>query len=125
MQAIRDKGDWEGWLEFFLRGISEVSTQAWETARKVLRLREELRERITSSMGQAAGNALKVLEHLFGRPIISVKEVQALIGTSYPPANDLVAKLAKEDILVETTGYARNRRFMFYDYVELFKEDRP
>ncbi len=125
LQAIRDKGDWEGWLEFFLRGISEVSTQAWETARKVLRLREELRERITSSMGQAAGNALKVLEHLFGRPIISVKEVQALIGTSYPPANDLVAKLAKEDILVETTGYARNRRFMFYDYVELFKEDRP
>jgi len=95
LQAIRDRGDWEGWLEFFLRGVAEVSTQAWETARRILSLREKLRERITTHLGQAAGNGLKILEHLFERPIISVKEVQVLIVTSYPPANDLVRRLPR------------------------------
>ncbi len=125
LQAIRDSGDWEGWLEFFLRGVAEVSTQAWETARKILNLREALRERITTHMGHAAGNGLKVLEHLFQRPIISVKEVKTLIGTTYPPANDLVRRLVEQGILEEITGHTRNRRFLFHEYVALFGEDEP
>ena len=115
--------DWEGWLEFFLKGITEVSLQAWETARRILNLREELRERITTNFGKAAGNGLKVLEHMFEHPIISVKQVQALIGTTYPPANDLVRRLVEQGILEETTGHTRNRRFLFHKYVALFGDD--
>lgn len=123
LQAIRDAGEWEEWLKFFLRGIADVSTQAWETARKILSLREKLRELITTQFGKAAGNGLKVLENLFERPIISVKEVQDIIKTSYPPANDLVQRLVEQGVLKETTGFARNRRFLFHDYVALFKDD--
>ena len=125
LQAIREKGDWEGWLEFFLRGVAEVSIQAGETARRILSLREELRELIMVQLGQAAGNGLKVLEHLFERPIISVKGIQTLIETSYPPANDLVKRFVNLGVLVETTGHTRNRRFMFHDYVDLFRENKP
>ncbi|GIX33057.1 MAG: hypothetical protein KatS3mg125_1013 [Lysobacterales bacterium] len=28
LQAVRDAGDWEGWLAFFLDGVAEVSQQA-------------------------------------------------------------------------------------------------
>jgi Fic family protein len=125
LQSIRETGDWEGWLKFFLQGVTDVSTQAWKTARKILSLREKLRERITTHLGQAAGNGLKVLEYLFEKPIVSVKEVQALIGTSYPPANDLVRRLVEQNVLMETTGHIRNRRFMFHSYVDLFREDKP
>ena len=34
LQAVRDNGAWEEWIEFFLRGIVEVSGQATETARR-------------------------------------------------------------------------------------------
>src|SRR5262249_24486028 len=49
LQAVRDSGDWEGWLEFFLRGVADVSAQATETARRVLLLREDHRALIASS----------------------------------------------------------------------------
>ncbi|MGH7863193.1 MAG: Fic family protein, partial [Candidatus Dormibacteraceae bacterium] len=50
LQAIRTQGDWEAWLRFFLRGVGEVATQATETARKILRLREEHRRLISASV---------------------------------------------------------------------------
>jgi len=123
LQAIRDAGDWEGWLTFFLRGISEVSVQAAETARRILDIRERRRQQITESFGRAAGNGLKVLEHLFRAPIISVKEVQRITQTEFPAANQLVQRLVQLGVLKEITGQARNRRFGFEDYVQLFADE--
>lgn len=123
LQAVRDNGDWEEWLAFYLRGVAEVSTEATETARRILALREEHRAAITSSLGRAAGNGHRVLESLFDRPIVSVKEVQEVIGTTFAAANTLVARLADLDILAEITGYARNRRFRYEPYVRLFSDE--
>jgi Fic family protein len=122
LQAIREAGDWEGWLAFFLTGVAEVSAQATDTARRILALREEHRLAITDQLGRAAGNGHRVLEHLYEHPIVSVGDVQALIGMTYPAANDLVARLGTAGILQEITGYVRNRRFRYEAYVRLFDE---
>lgn len=122
LQAVRDEGDWEGWLAFFLRGVAEVSAEATETARRILALREQHRAAITEQLGRAAGNGHRVLESLFDRPIVSVAEVQALIGTTFAAANNVVSRLSRVGILHEVTGYARNRRFRYEPYVRLFSE---
>ncbi len=123
LQAIRDAGTWEEWLSFFLRGVAEVSQQATDTARQILTLREEHRRTITDNLGRAAGNGHRVLEHLYQHPIVSVNEVQDLIGTTYPAANDLVARMEESGILREFTGQARNRKFKYQEYIELFRKD--
>jgi Fic family protein len=123
LQAVRDEGDWEGWLAFFLRGIIDVGAQATETARRILALREQRREQITQSFGRAAGNGLKVLEQLFRTPIVSVKKVQTITNTEFPAANQLVQRLVELGVLKEITGQARNRQFRFEEYVLLFAED--
>lgn len=125
LQAIRDRGDWEGWLAFFLRGIAETSVQATETARHILALREEHRSRITAELGRAAGNGHRVLESLYQRPIVSVTDVQNLLGTTYAGANQIVARLVKLGVLQEITGHARHRRFRYEAYVRLFTDDEP
>ena len=56
------------------------------------------------------------------RPIVSVNEVQQLIGTTYPAANQLVSRMTEIDILKEVTGQARNRRFRYQRYIDLFSE---
>jgi len=119
---VRDAGGWEEWLAFFLRGVADVGGQATETARRILALREQDRQVITAKLGRAAGNGHRIHEYLFDRPIVSVKEVQGLIGTTYPAANEIVARLAQEDILHEITGRARHRRFRYDRYVNLFDE---
>jgi Fic family protein len=123
LQAIRDHGDWEGWLAFFLRGVAAVSEEATQTARRILVLREEHRAAITQHLGRAAGNGHRVLETLFDRPIVSVADVQATNQTTYAAANNLVRRLAEIGVLEEMTGHARNRRFRYGAYVRLFTDD--
>jgi cell filamentation protein, protein adenylyltransferase len=120
LQATRDKGAWENWLQFFLRGVAEVSVQATETARRILTLRETHRNLITEHLGYSAGNGHRVLERLYEHPIMSVNEVRDLTGTTYPAANQLVERLVKIGILTEITGQARHRRFRYDAYVRLF-----
>ena len=122
LQAVRDKGEWEPWLAFFLNGIIEVSRQATETARRILALRETHREIITNEFGRAAGNGHRVLEHLYRLPIITVTTAQELTGTSYPAANTLIKNFVKAGLLMEMTGNKRNRRFIYNQYLNLFNE---
>lgn len=123
LQAVRDAGAWEAWIEFFLRGVEEVSGQAAETARRILLLREQHRKSITDHFGRAAGNGHRVLEHLYEHPILSVSDVQTLIQTTYPAANDLVGRMVEQGILREFTGQVRNRRFIYDSYINLFSDN--
>jgi len=123
LQAVRDAGEWERWLTFFLRGVVEVSAQATDTARRILALREEHRSRITEHFGRAAGNGHRVLEELFDHPIMSVNDVRRLTRTTYPAANQLVRRFVERGILTEITGQARHRRFRYAAYVRLFDEE--
>lgn len=123
LQAVRDDGDWEGWLSFFLSGVAEVSAEATETARRVLQLREQHRTRITEHLGRAAANGHRLLESLFDRPIISVHDAQQIAKTEYAAANTLVRRMTELGILREITGNARNRRFRYEPYVRLFIDE--
>ena len=120
LQGIREHGAWELWLAFFLRGVSEVSAQAAETARRILAQREIARSMIAAELGRAAGNGHRVLEHLYERPIVSVNAVRRLLDVTYPAANQIVERLERIGILREVTGQARNRRFRYDSYIDLF-----
>ena len=123
LQRVRDDGDWEAWLAFFLKGVAEVSQQATYTARQILLLREQHRQIITERLSRMAGNGHRVLESLYQNPVVSVNEIETLIGTTYPAANNLVTQLVDLGILQEVTGQRRNRRFMYMDYVRLFHNE--
>ena len=59
----------------------------------------------------------------YDRPPVSVADVRKRIGTTYPTADSLVARMTDLGILREVTGYARNRRFLHEPYVRLFTEE--
>ena len=123
LQAIRDAGDWEGWLAFFLRGVVAVGAEATDTARRILALREEHRAAVTARFGHAAGNGHLVLDRLYERPIVSVAGIRSITGTSYTAANALAARFVSAGILQEATGYRRNRLFRYEPYIGLFTDD--
>ena len=122
LQKIRDDGDWEAWLKFFLRGIADVSREATETARAIVDLRETDRAKIIDELGRVAGNALRVHEFLFRFPLISVNSIADLLDVSFTSANRLIERLAEIDILLEVTGNARNRVFNYSRYINLFSD---
>lgn len=123
LQAVRDDGDWEGWLVFFLQGIIEVSKKASKLARRIIDLREKHRNVITENFGRAAGNGHRLLERLYVNSVVSVTGVQQMLNISYPTARNLVKRMQENEILREVTGQRRNQVFCYQDYIDLFIRD--
>jgi Fic family protein len=122
LQAIRDSGDWESWLKFFLRGVADVSARATETANRLSALRENNRTEIQRLMGGRAGKALTLLESLYARPIVSIEDVRRVTQSTFPTASSLVAALESLGILRESTGQRHYRRFAYRPYLDILTD---
>jgi Fic family protein len=121
LMAIRNQGDWEGWLRFFLRGVAETAEEANYTARRIVRLREEHRALIQESgLGL---NELRLLDLLFQRPLINALFISQQLDVTDVTATRLIDRLGKLGLLDETTGKKRNRVYRYIPYWSLFQDE--
>jgi Fic family protein len=116
LNAVSTSGDWKGWLKFFLAGVREVSNSAAKSAREILHLRETHRQLVKGN-----ANALRLLDHLFERPVITNGYVQKLLNVSFPTASGLVSKLEAHGLLQEVTGSKRNSLYRYEPYLSIFE----
>jgi Fic family protein len=121
LQNVREKGDWEGWLYFFLTGVLETADQAVHAAQSILRLFDEDRRRI-ESLGRSAGSALRVHDILRSKPIISVSSIAKQLNLSDPTIYQSIKHLEKTGIVHEVTGKERNRLFVYSRYMRILDE---
>jgi Fic family protein len=119
LNAFHEKDDIEGWLKFFLEGVSITAKQAIETSKKILKLRDEGIRKI-SNLGRSTPKAMLVFNSLFHTPLVTIKDVEKRTGLKNPNALALVKKLVKLGVLKEITGRRRNRVFGYQSYIELF-----
>lgn len=118
LNAIRRDGDWESWLIFYLRGVYEISVQAVDTARTILRVQEEHRSKIIQ-LGRAAGSALQLFDLLFKKPLVSVKIASEELSLSAPSARKAITNLEKLGILMEVSGKRRDRKYLYQKYMDI------
>lgn len=119
LTGVRNDGDWEGWLKFFLRGVYDVSRSATDTAREILALREQHRQLFTNKISSTA-NALKLLDFMYENPVFSVNRAKEHLSCAYGTAASIVQELEALDVLREITGQHRNRLFIYDAYMKLF-----
>ena len=122
LRSVRDAGNWEDWLLFFLRAVKEVGKHSATTIRQILETREANRILINDHLGRASANGHRLLDRLYEFPFVSVNDVKELTGTTFASANALVARMVDVGLLREYTERYRNRRYLLYNYVDLFKE---
>ncbi len=121
LQRVREDGDWEAWIEFFLDGITEVSLQAGDAAKQILSLFEEDRAKI-ESLGQLAASALRVHQLLQKKPIIAIPDAARETGMSAPTVAKSVQHLRDLGLLREITGKQRGRMFVYRDYLSILSQ---
>ncbi|MBX7134326.1 MAG: Fic family protein [Fimbriimonadaceae bacterium] len=120
LQAYHDRADVDGWLEFFLQGVAQVAAEATETVRGINRLREE-DVPLVAAFGKNQETAMRLLRHLYGLPVVSVRNVERVTGLSRTNANRLVAKFVDAGILVQTDESVEyGRSFAYKRYLDLF-----
>jgi len=122
LTAIRVKDDWEGWLKFFYCGIAVVSSEATESARRILKLRNDSVARILSDSRINSTNGIRLLDYLFERPLTTPKLVRENLGVAHVTANKLIRQFEEIGLLTEQTGFKRNQRFAYDPYLDVFAE---
>jgi Fic family protein len=118
LQQVRERGDWEAWLAFFLEGVAETSVQAADAAREILNLFDSDRGRI-EGLGRPAASALRVHQLLQQKPIIAIPDASQRLGISAPTIAKSVHHLERLGILREITGRQRRRLFAYDGYLQI------
>jgi Fic family protein len=116
---VSQKGAWEDWVLFFLRGVHTEALDAARRAGALFDLREAYRERFRKE--GASTNLLATVEHLFGRPVTDIRELAASLSISFEAARRLVNRLEGEGVLEEITGRRRNRVYAAQEIVRVLQ----
>ncbi|HXQ04937.1 MAG TPA: Fic family protein [Bradyrhizobium sp.] len=118
LQAVRDRGDWEAWVEFFLTGVIETANEAVDTARQLLTLFEEDRTSIRA-LGRPAASMLRVHDLLQRQPIIGIIPASKQLKVTHPTVMKALANLQELKIVHEITGRRRGRLFAYSRYMSI------
>jgi len=121
LTRVRESNDLLHWVKFFLSAVIETAGSGKETFRAILALRQEV-DGIIFGYGKRAKNAQLLLKHLYRRPAIMANDAASLLGVSHQAASALLKKMLDDGLLVEFTGYKRNRVFVFERYLALFNQ---
>lgn len=121
LTQVRATGDWEAWLEFFLRGVKETSDQAVSSARRIIDLLEADRRKI-EGLGRPAASVLRVHQYAQTRPILSIAATAEQIGITFPTVAGAIDHMQDLGIMREITGRQRHRLFAYGRYLDILNE---
>lgn len=120
LTIVRTKNDLVQWLKFFLEGIRVTAESSIQTFKAIIALRATIESKIIT-MGKKQLLAKSVLQYLYSQPITDMRSIATTLNVSVSTVSRLLNDLVKLDILVELTGFKRNRVFAFEQYLKLFR----
>ena len=122
LDYVRQEGDWEAWLSFFIYGLQDAAEDALSMAHRVSDLFAADRERIVARIARPA-SALAVHAALSDRPLGSITDIAERAGVAPPTAAAALNQLTELGIADEITGRRRDRVFVYDEYLDILNED--
>lgn len=118
---IRNEGNWEQWVSFFLEAVIYSADEAQQSIIRIATLFADDRKKVLS-MSSTSVHTIRLFECLPTMPKLTVERAIELLGVTYPTANAAVKSLVEAGVLIETSGKARHRSYIYHRYVELLRD---
>jgi len=116
--SVSQKGDWSGWIKFFLKAIADESRDAIDNSRAVLTLLDDYRKRVEQK--RPSMYVFKLLELISKNPYISIPRAADMLKTSFHTAKAAVEKLQSMKILTEITDKERGKIYCAEELLKIF-----
>ncbi len=117
LQGVRERGDFESWLQFFLRGVEVQAGDAITRSERLMDLRERYRQ-VVRAETRGAPNAL--VDVAFQRPFLNARMVEASLGISRPSALRALQRLEELGVLRQAPeGPRRQRRWIATEVMDI------
>lgn len=120
LQSVRETGDWESWVKFFLIGVIDTANQATETAQSIVHLFHNDRSDIETS-GKSTAAILTIHSYLQHHPISNTSSIREKTGLSQPTVMRSLSALEDLKIVQEVTGKERHKVFIYSKYLDILK----
>jgi Fic family protein len=121
LNRVRIHGDWESWVDFFLKGVEATSASAVETAQNLVRLFVD-DSALIRGLGRSSRSTLLVFEALRKQPLVSLNELCESTDLTFPTVAKAMDSLTELGIAREFTGRRRNRIFAYDNYLSILSE---
>ncbi|MBV9852776.1 MAG: Fic family protein [Armatimonadetes bacterium] len=121
LQRVREEGDWEGWLRFFLTGVRQTAEQAARAGQRLYHLFEQDRRRI-EALGRPAVSALRLHQLLQAQVMVPIAQAADRLELSIPTVTASLKHLQLLGIVRELTGRQRDRQFVYDKYLSILSE---
>ena len=121
LTEVRNKGNYEQWIKFFLNALNESAQDAIKTIEILNNLRYK-NISIIEKMGRMSHNAMQIFSFLESNPIIDIGKTAKAIGLSFNTVSSIIKKFISFGILSQTENASRNRTFIYKEYLDILKE---
>jgi len=122
LMEVREKGDYNMWVKFFLDGVTEIATNTAKKLRKLIDLYNNYKEKLTKI--HATPISLALLDKFFEKPYWFITLIQnELGGENYPKTKRGMNYLVKCGIIEQYTKYKRNKIFVAPEVLKILEED--
>lgn len=122
LTEVREKGNFEQWVKFFLQGIYESAEDSIET----IDLLTALHDRNLTAIAKddtRTGLLQKLFFYLEQTPIIDIKQTSTALEVSYNTTSTAVKKLVTLGVLVQVNNGKRDRIFAYEEYLKVLRKD--
>ena len=120
LNRVRQTGDWETWIVFFLEGVVETATQAAETAQVADTLFAADRARI-NTLKRASESARRLHHYLCGKAMTTVPQAASALGITAPTARAALNHLAGLEIIKEVSGRERRKLYVYQALMDVLE----
>jgi Fic family protein len=94
---VSQRGAWDEWLTFFLRGVAEQSRDAVDRSHRLLDLWQTYRKNLQAK--RASALTLELIDTLFETVTITIPRAAELLGVTYASAKQHLERLVQEGVV--------------------------
>ncbi|HUX79266.1 MAG TPA: Fic family protein [Alphaproteobacteria bacterium] len=121
LQSVRQQGNWEEWIEFFLKAIISSAEEGTYAAQRLQQVLEKSLLQI-QSLGKSSESALQVFEFMKRHPVTAVPYISHSLNMSPHTVTRALKNMKKIGIIREITGKKRGKIYTFHTYLDILEE---
>lgn len=121
LQAVRETGDYEGWVAFFAAGVAVQAEAALRNAEALIRLGEGFRDRLRAI--RARGLAVEAAAALIGNPFVTAPRLAEALGVTRQGALYVLGKLEQAGIVEVDPRAERSKLYVAREVLDVLGQD--
>jgi len=122
LTEVREKGNFEQWVKFFLQGLYESAEDSIESIDGLSEL-HDTNYMLVLENDTTTKSVSRVFEYLEEKPIIDIKKTASELKLAYNTVSNIVKKLESIGILKQVGNSRRGRTFAYEAYLSILRKD--